>query len=82
MSIFGLQKMESVYASRIVIKVFLGQPGYAKRAFDNFEASKRFFLTSLRLMKTSIQGKIMPLQGLWPSIRIDGLKIAILRLQK
>ena len=43
MSIFGLQKMESVYASRIVIKVFLGQPGYAKRAFDNFEASKRFF---------------------------------------
>ena len=50
---FGASKMKSRYDSRIVTRMFLGQSGYAKHVFDNFEASKRIFLTSLRLMKTN-----------------------------
>ena len=38
---FGASKTKSRYAFRIVIKMFLGKPGYAKHVFDKFEASKR-----------------------------------------
>ena len=35
--------MKSGYACRIVTRMPLVKPGYAKHVFDNFEASKRFF---------------------------------------
>ena len=38
---FEASKMKSGYASRIVTRIFLLQPGYAKHVFNNFEASKR-----------------------------------------
>ena len=79
---FGASKMKSRYDSKNVTRMFLGQPGYDKHVFDNFEASKRNFWGVCALWRPIIQGKIMPLQGLWPTILFDGLKMSILGPQK
>jgi len=75
MSILGASKMKSRYDSRIVTTMFLGQLRYLKLVFNNFEASKRILSTSLHVMKTNYLGETMPLEGLWPSMWIGGLKM-------
>jgi len=79
---FGASKMKSRYDSRIVTRMFLGQSGYAKHVFDNFEASKRIFWRVCASWKPIIQGKTIPLQGLWPTIPFDGLKMSIFGASK
>ena len=74
--------MKSRYVSRIVTRMFLGQLGCVKDVFDNFKASKRIFWRVCASWRPIIQGKTIPLQGLWPTIPFDGLKMSIFGASK